>query len=418
MSDRVYVSEEVTVVEIDETHVEVVSVGIQGPVGPPGDQGPQGDPATNLVTSVAGKQGVVTLSKDDVGLSAVDNTSDSSKPVSTAQQAALTAKMDFPLTNSNVAVRGSTGNQASLPYSVGALSTSIPLRASAGTIETATPTIAAHATTKAYVDAGLALQVSKAGDTMTGVLNNTDSSAPAYTQTRGGKNIRFGTSSTGHFATFNQTDSTEMFYALNDGSGIALGNFTGGVRYLKGSGFPNGVVTAPVGSIYIDSAVTNGASSWIKKSGTGNTGWAVLEGDTGWRRLETYINKNYFSASVLTTQYLLIRRVGSMVELSGRLEAIASTTSTAVGVLTGPGMHALIGFKSVNMYPAIITVSAVSGWTIPAQAMMRSAIGRGATSSDTSGFEAAQFTSGQNISAPFTWTTADDWPTTLPGTAA
>lgn len=51
----------------------------------------------------------------------------------------------------------------------------------------------------------------------------------------------------------------------------------------RGTGFPNGVVSAPVGSIYIDTAVTNGASSWIKKSGTGNTGWQVLEGDTGWR---------------------------------------------------------------------------------------------------------------------------------------
>lgn len=47
---------------------------------------------TDSVLSVAGKTGVVTLVKADVGLSAVDNTSDASKPVSTAQAAALAAK--------------------------------------------------------------------------------------------------------------------------------------------------------------------------------------------------------------------------------------------------------------------------------------------------------------------------------------
>lgn len=44
------------------------------------------------VTSVAGKTGAVTLVKGDVGLANVDNTADSAKPVSTAQQTALDAK--------------------------------------------------------------------------------------------------------------------------------------------------------------------------------------------------------------------------------------------------------------------------------------------------------------------------------------
>ena len=48
--------------------------------------------ASGAVVSVAGKTGVVTLAKADVGLSSVDNTSDASKPVSTAQQTALNAK--------------------------------------------------------------------------------------------------------------------------------------------------------------------------------------------------------------------------------------------------------------------------------------------------------------------------------------
>lgn len=54
---------------------------------------------------------------------------------------------------------------------------------------------------------------------------------------------------------------------------------------IHGRGMPNGVVTAPIGTTYVDEAVTNGALKWIKKSGTGNTGWEVLIGDTGWRTL-------------------------------------------------------------------------------------------------------------------------------------
>lgn len=46
----------------------------------------------NTVTSVAGRTGAVTLAKGDVGLGNVDNTADTAKPVSTAQQAALDSK--------------------------------------------------------------------------------------------------------------------------------------------------------------------------------------------------------------------------------------------------------------------------------------------------------------------------------------
>ena len=48
-----------------------------------------GASGTPAVTSVAGKTGAVELDKADVGLSAVDNTSDADKPISTATQAAL-----------------------------------------------------------------------------------------------------------------------------------------------------------------------------------------------------------------------------------------------------------------------------------------------------------------------------------------
>lgn len=42
------------------------------------------------VSSVAGRSGVVTLAKGDVGLGNVDNTTDAAKPISTATQTAIT----------------------------------------------------------------------------------------------------------------------------------------------------------------------------------------------------------------------------------------------------------------------------------------------------------------------------------------
>ena len=49
---------------------------------------------SGAVDSVAGKTGVVTLNKDDVGLNQVDNTSDVDKPISTATANALALKTD------------------------------------------------------------------------------------------------------------------------------------------------------------------------------------------------------------------------------------------------------------------------------------------------------------------------------------
>ena len=78
---------------------------------------------------------------------------------------------------------------------------------------------------------------------------------------------------------------------------------------IHGTGMPNGQVEAPIGTTYVDMNVTNGALKWIKQYGTGNTGWKVLIGDTGWRTLN--------SASKLTdgsrTSTIKIRRVNNLV---------------------------------------------------------------------------------------------------------
>lgn len=69
---------------------------------------------------------------------------------------------------------------------------------------------------------------------------------------------------------------------------------------IHGTGMPNGKVTAPVGTTYVDTAATNGALKWIKRTGTDSRGWEVLTGDTGWRTLTI--------ASKLGASYLKVRR--------------------------------------------------------------------------------------------------------------
>ena len=54
---------------------------------------------------------------------------------------------------------------------------------------------------------------------------------------------------------------------------------------IHGTGMPNGKVSAPRGTTYVDMEATNGALKWIKTTDGGNTGWQVFTGDTGWRTL-------------------------------------------------------------------------------------------------------------------------------------
>ena len=77
-------------------------------------------------------------------------------------------------------------------------------------------------------------------------------------------------------------------------------------RYeIHGTGMPNGVVEAEIGTTYIDKNKTNGAFKWIKTTDGGNQGWEVLTGDTGWRTLN--------SVSKLGNSFVKIRRVNNEV---------------------------------------------------------------------------------------------------------
>ena len=46
--------------------------------------------------------------------------------------------------------------------------------------------------------------------------------------------------------------------------------------WFAGSGNPNGVLVAPIGSIYVNTLGGQGQTFWVKEVGTGNTGWTPL----------------------------------------------------------------------------------------------------------------------------------------------
>jgi len=76
---------------------------------------------------------------------------------------------------------------------------------------------------------------------------------------------------------------------------------------LIGTGMPNGKVDGTIGQTYVDTAKTNGALKWIKRTPSGNTGWAVLDGDTGWKTLN--------STSKLGASFVKARRINDNVQL-------------------------------------------------------------------------------------------------------
>ena len=164
---------------------------------------------------------------------------------------------------------------------------------------------------------------------------------------------------------------------------------------FTGTGSPEGKVAASVGSIYTDSAATNGAIRWVKTSGAGNTGWRVEYGDTGWRNISSLLS-NGWGGSVY------VRRINTSVEL--RAEGLTrSETSTDIMTLPAgflPDSIAGYGFR-FTLHQADSTAS---------QTRFR-LISNRLTTVNTS-----------SVPGPYyggtTWTISEAWPTTLPGTPA
>lgn len=125
MSDTRIVRQPITVVVRNSPDIRLnvhkASKGEKGDPGSKGDKGDQGDPATNLVTSVAGKQGDVTLVRSDVGLANVPNVDATQRANHTGTQAistvtGLQTALNSKLENVDIADINATGTASSSTY--------------------------------------------------------------------------------------------------------------------------------------------------------------------------------------------------------------------------------------------------------------------------------------------------------------
>lgn len=183
---------------------------------------------------------------------------------------------------------------------------------------------------------------------------------------------------------------------------------------LRGTGMPNGVVTASPGTYYTDTVGTNGAWRWLKTSGTGNTGWTVTVGDTGWREVrDLVLNPAIWDFS---TASFKVRKLGSMpgiAFLEARLPKLVNGQSDWSMDFIGEGFDPAAGeaFKAAVSWRDNPPYG--NGWLNSAD-YTRKIRFQGMTSLTPVG-------SGVRYHVALTTyrvATTPVWPTTLPGTAA
>ena len=197
---------------------------------------------------------------------------------------------------------------------------------------------------------------------------------------------------------------------------------------LRGTGMPDGVVEASIGTTYIDTAKTNGALKWIKTTDDGNTGWKVVEGDTGWVLGWQYdtkkdaINKLYF------------RRINDVVHVKFEPKFNTSTISPSVNLILDSGGFeseynlSIDGFKPVD--DVVQTIFNTSNGIYSNTAGAENSEGSQGTGAVIIQYEyiykdrkkaglqlqivTSQLGVEENHVNPFSYLTEDEWPTTLP----
>lgn len=200
---------------------------------------------------------------------------------------------------------------------------------------------------------------------------------------------------------FKITRSSGRWTIGSVGASAGLEYGASGPRDMVGTGSPEGVVTAPVGSTWRDTNATTGAVTWIKASGSGNTGWKVNYGDTGWRDVSASITANAND----TIHYTKLRRVGHTVQLAIR---IANSVANTAIELFAAGTGVPSGFYPESSY--VVTGGCKEDGT---------GLGSdGSLSVRSTGLTYYRVTTASYVNFTLTYLTSDAWPSSLPGSAA
>ena len=194
---------------------------------------------------------------------------------------------------------------------------------------------------------------------------------------------------------------------------------------MRGTGMPNGVVEAPIGTTYIDTAKTNGALKWIKTTDGGNTGWKVAEGDTGWVL-------GWQEDTGNNTNRMYFRRKNDVVHVKFNPEIKTSDISGETNLILNLGGDELVsdlsiqGFKPVD--DIVQTIYRTSRDIYSSTASTENSEGAQGTGAviiqyeyyrrDKTGLKLQIVTSDlgvkENHVNPFSYLTEDEWPVQLP----
>ena len=194
---------------------------------------------------------------------------------------------------------------------------------------------------------------------------------------------------------------------------------------VHGNGMPNGVVEAPIGTTYVDTAKTNGALKWIKTTDGGNQGWKVVEGDTGWVlcwQEDKGNNKNR----------MYFRRINDVVHVKFEPKISDDVNAHEYNLILDTGGSDIFGQLSIQGFQSVDNIVQtifrrtidIPGNTYSAENSEASQ-GCGAVclhyvyNNDSKRelelhIVTSQFSSDENHVNPFSYLTEDEWPTTLP----
>ena len=255
------------------------------------------------------------------------------------------------------------------------------------------------------IETDLGGKANKSGDTFTNeVIVNSNNPVLGFRQIRASKDLSWGLNSVGEFLIWDNLNNKNVCRIDPELKYVKIGD----IQHLYGTGQPNGITSAPPGSTYTDTAVTCGAAKWIKMWGTGNTGWTVLYGDTGWRDVKSLLDPFWNN-----TNALQLRRIGKTVYLR--------TNSLKVGDNpTGARSANKLLFTNKDDFPLGFRSS---GWGTCHALVNIGSVQLGAiySSRDAHDFSiravpgVGNWTKGDSCSFNLSYVTENDWPTTLPG---
>lgn len=185
---------------------------------------------------------------------------------------------------------------------------------------------------------------------------------------------------------------------------------------VQGVGTPLGVVTASRGTLYVDTAATNGASVWRKASRTDAAGWVVMDGDTGWRAIARWGSNGVVTSGEIPTGFAPIDGVAGGIYLRRIADRVQIAFGDVQTVALNPTITSPPGFRSNTSPPYTArplprSVDGVDGLgylevgatiyrlRVPVRAQIQSGGGGG-------------------YGVIVDWTTVEAWPTALPGSPA